>query len=120
EWIKQEIEQKPFFSNHCILRGNAGLDGGFLIGPKWTQIADWVLLECLYLVERYGGDDRTRTRGLCRDSRTQNRNLLKLNGTDGTQKRFWSSEITLLDSDRTHKNNGVNSWAKTSARDLHR
>src|SRR6185437_4760997 len=39
---------------------------GCLIGPKWTQIANWVSLECLYLVERYGGDDGTRTRGLCR------------------------------------------------------
>ena len=33
-----------------------------------------------------GGDDGTRTRGLCRDRSDRNRNLLKLNGTDGTQK----------------------------------
>src|SRR5882724_8990120 len=50
------------------LRGNVlAWRAGFLIGPKWTQIADWVLVECLYLVERYGGDDETRTRDLCRD-----------------------------------------------------
>ena len=47
---------------------------GLLIGPKWTQIADWVLLECLSPIERYGGDDGTRTRGLCRDSQISNRN----------------------------------------------
>ena len=41
---------------------------GFLIGRKWTQIADWVLVECLYLVEKASRDDETRTRNLLGDS----------------------------------------------------
>ena len=40
----------------------------------WTQIADWVLVECLYLVEKAGGDDETRTRDLCRDRGDKARN----------------------------------------------
>ena len=40
---------------------------GILIGPRLDPNSDWVLVECLYLVERYGGDDETRTRDLCRD-----------------------------------------------------
>ena len=57
------------------LRGNVSVwRAGFLIGPKWTQIADWVLVECRYLVERYGGDDETRTRDLCRDRGDKARN----------------------------------------------
>lgn len=34
------------------------------IEPKWTQIADWVLVDRLYLVEKCGGDDETLTRDL--------------------------------------------------------
>ena len=54
------------------------------------------LFECIN-AERMEGTTGLEPGGLCRDSRTQNRNLLKFNGTDGTLKRFWSSEITLLD-----------------------
>ena len=40
---------------------------------------------------------------LGRDSGDRNRNLLTLDGTDGTQKRFRSPEKALLDSNRTDK-----------------
>ena len=33
-------------------------------------------------IQKYGGDDGTRTRGLCRDRVAGQRNLLELNGTD--------------------------------------
>jgi hypothetical protein len=42
-----------------------------------TQIAN-----SLQVLERIGGDDGTRTRGLCRDRGTLDDNLLSLNGTD--------------------------------------
>ena len=42
-----------------------------------TQIAN-----SLQVFERIGGDDGTRTRGLCRDRVAGPRNLLELNGTD--------------------------------------
>ena len=35
-----------------------------------------------YVAEKNGGDDGTRTRGLCRDRVAGRRNLLELNGTD--------------------------------------
>jgi hypothetical protein len=44
----------------------------------------------------YGGDDRARTRDLCRDSTEANSNLLKLSVTDGF---FWRSKahpVTLI------------------------
>ncbi len=40
---------------------------GFLIGPRLDPNSDWALVECLYLIEKAGGDDETRTRDLCRD-----------------------------------------------------
>ena len=35
-----------------------------------------------YALEAYGGDDGTRTRGLCRDRAATTCNLLDFNGTD--------------------------------------
>ena len=51
--------------------------GTGLSGPNWTmgQIAN-----SLQVLERIGGDDGTRTRGLCRDRATTNCNYLKSNG----------------------------------------
>ena len=49
----------------------------------WVQ--SWVgLLGAIpsNLLKRIGGDDGTRTRGLCRDRVAGRRNLLELNGTD--------------------------------------
>ena len=76
--VREQINSNPVIphpgnrrtcgSSRSLQRNLSVWSAGFFIGPKWTQIADWALLECLYLVERYGGDDGTRTRGLCRDS----------------------------------------------------
>ena len=41
----------------------------------------------LQVPEKNGGDDGTRTRGLCRDSPESYGNYLKLRGTDGYQNR---------------------------------
>jgi len=42
-----------------------------------SEIAD-----SLQVLERNGGDDGTRTRGLCRDRAETTNNLLDFNGTD--------------------------------------
>src|SRR6202020_418043 len=55
--------------------------GTGLTGPNWTmtQIAN-----SLQVLERIGGDDGTRTRGLCRDRDLRVRNYLKAKSTDGS------------------------------------
>jgi hypothetical protein len=50
-----------------------------LTGPNWTMTE---IANSLQVLERIGGDDGTRTRGLCRDRVAGRRNLLELNGTD--------------------------------------
>ena len=42
-----------------------------------------------------GGDDGTRTRGLCRDSASSFGNCLKLRGTDGYQNRALEPQVTI-------------------------
>src|SRR5229473_1724745 len=42
-----------------------------------------------------GGDDGTRTRGLCRDSAPSFSNCLKLRGTDGYQNRALEPPVTI-------------------------
>ena len=50
----------------------------------------------MYVTERYGGDDETRTRDLCRDSTLLFGNYLKLRGTDGYQNRALEPQVTII------------------------
>jgi len=58
---------------------------------------------------RNGGDDGTRTRGLCRDSGDWNGNWLEPNGTDstGTHERFQHRAQALSDSYWTENREGI-------------
>jgi len=47
-----------------------------------TQNQGWDAILAMQLIEKNGGDDGTRTRGLCRDRATTTCNLLDFNGTD--------------------------------------
>ena len=51
----------------------------------------------LQVLEKNGGDDGTRTRGLCRDRNAVTRNQLKLRDTGGSQGTFQNAEKELLD-----------------------
>ena len=47
------------------------------------QVVGWGFSpDSFQLTEKYGGDDGTRTRGLCRDRAETTYNLLDFNGTD--------------------------------------
>src|SRR6202789_2557266 len=52
-----------------------------LTGPNWTMTE---IANSLQVLERIGGDDGTRTRGLCRDRELRVRNYLKAKGADGS------------------------------------
>src|SRR5436305_7914386 len=75
--VREQIKPDPVIlhprnrhscGSSCRLQGSLSVwMVGFLIGPRLDPNSHWVLVECLYLVERYGGDDETRTRDLCRD-----------------------------------------------------
>src|SRR6266852_1844787 len=76
------------------------------ISPKRFLI---VALACTYarcslvrqVLERYGGDDETRTRDLCRDRALKARNRLKFGGTDSHFRALNNASELLLDPDRT-------------------
>jgi hypothetical protein len=53
-----QIPREGEFDLTCSTGGSVGLDGWI---SYWTQIADRALAECLYLIEKAGGDDERRT-----------------------------------------------------------
>ena len=85
-------------------RDAAQQESGYV--TKYVTNSDEGPAEELQTTEKYGGDDETRTRDLCRDSDQFNGNPLKTGDTGGAESQFWNVRKQLLD----HK------WTMTWAR----